>query len=695
MKAKKGMDVDSKVLLLCAMQLLAAGTLLLGCGDSDEELPGIVDRDQDSVADDVDNCPGVANPLQLDVDGNGIGDACEDRGGSGEALPDCADGDRDGDCDDVDNCPDFSNPDQADSDGDGIGDACDTVFDCDDGDNDGVCDTGDNCPTLANPDQADVDRDRIGDACDSLNDNDRDGTANASDNCPSLFNPRQLDIDEDGVGDLCDDCVDPDTDGVCAPIDNCPDVENADQLDADGDGIGDVCDDCDDADLDQVCDAADNCEGIANPEQEDEDEDGIGDACDVCADDTVNDPDADGLCATEDNCPTVANADQADSDSDGDGDLCDVCPSESENDADEDGLCASVDNCPGVSNADQADADGDGNGDACDACPTDDPNDPDGDFVCQSVDNCPDVSNPDQIDTNEDGFGDACTCLEDQYREESGECQDCSSITFDIESVADVEADTISAVFDPAARTFTFTISNPPEQIASATLEIRDYSYDYYLTGEPSFGDSSTLVGTVDGQTITFEIGDDFNETFSGISSMILTVEDSCGVVSTIDEFALETSVNEGSEVQVDVLRPRRCYDEDLGSVTGNDLSSHLLVDADARDISMFFPFSGSGSPCPSQRSSEYTFLWTAPSDGVWAIQIGDGVGSAVFVQFAVTDYDSSSCATETLACDTAFSSASPAFGDVLVVAVAGDEYLITVFFTGTEYTPVVNIFLD
>jgi hypothetical protein len=92
----------------------------------------IDDPDGDGVLDPVDNCPTVANPTQVDTDGDARGDACDD------------DDDGDGVADGADNCPLVHNSDQADADADGLGDACDS-----DDDNDGVADAADACPSTA------------------------------------------------------------------------------------------------------------------------------------------------------------------------------------------------------------------------------------------------------------------------------------------------------------------------------------------------------------------------------------------------------------------------------------------------------------------------------------------------------------------------------------------------------------------
>ncbi len=240
------------------------------------------DSDGDGVPDLLDSCPAVANADQIDTDGDGAGDACDDDD-DGDGVPDASD-----------NCPLLASPDQTDLDGDGAGDACD-----DDDDNEGVPDGVDNCPGLANSDQADLDGDGSGDACDA--DGDGDGVPDAGDNCLGLANPDQADLDGDGSGDVCDD--DNDGDGVPDADDNCLGVDNPDQADIDDDGAGDA---CDDSDGDGAVDACDNCPDLENPSQADWDNDGRGDACDECpydsaqaeegcAEVTLSDADGDGL----------------------------------------------------------------------------------------------------------------------------------------------------------------------------------------------------------------------------------------------------------------------------------------------------------------------------------------------------------------------------------------------------------------
>ena len=61
-----------------------------------------VDDDLDGVVDCMDNCMGIQNTDQMDLDGDAYGDPC-------------------------DNCPWMFNPDQVDSDGDGVGDLCEVI----------------------------------------------------------------------------------------------------------------------------------------------------------------------------------------------------------------------------------------------------------------------------------------------------------------------------------------------------------------------------------------------------------------------------------------------------------------------------------------------------------------------------------------------------------------------------------------
>jgi M6 family metalloprotease-like protein len=97
-------------------------------------IPAAGDVDGDGYPEGEDNCPGVYNPDQADIDTDEIGDACDE----------CVDPDQDGygntgypatTCE-IDNCPEVANPDQADQNGDGLGNACCCTgltgnFDCD------------------------------------------------------------------------------------------------------------------------------------------------------------------------------------------------------------------------------------------------------------------------------------------------------------------------------------------------------------------------------------------------------------------------------------------------------------------------------------------------------------------------------------------------------------------------------------
>jgi hypothetical protein len=76
----------------------------------------IFDSDLDGLNNDVDNCDNYANPDQSDIDGDGLGDACE-------SLPE-DDMDGDGVSNDIDNCPDVVNSGQENRDSIGPGDAC-------------------------------------------------------------------------------------------------------------------------------------------------------------------------------------------------------------------------------------------------------------------------------------------------------------------------------------------------------------------------------------------------------------------------------------------------------------------------------------------------------------------------------------------------------------------------------------------
>ncbi len=172
-----------------------------------------------------------------DPDADGHPTTVEDHHGSDPYNSASTPKDRDADGHDnrFDNCPDARN-DQSDIDGDDIGDVCDE--DDNDGplgdqDQDGIANGEDSCP-LTPDDGADYDGDGQADACDE--DDDDDGTVDGADAFP--FDPsEQSDTDGDGVGDNAD--ADDDNDGLTDAVEASIGT-NPRSADTDGDQFGDA-----------------------------------------------------------------------------------------------------------------------------------------------------------------------------------------------------------------------------------------------------------------------------------------------------------------------------------------------------------------------------------------------------------------------------------------------------------------------
>jgi hypothetical protein len=252
-----------------------------GCRDESEDF----DDDEDGIMDLYDECQKGSIGWTSTIENDENQDGCED-----------IDTDGDGFVDQLDKCPNVSD-DQSDLDGDGIGDACET-----DTDGDGITDVFDNCPSdtfdWTSVHEIDHDQDGCRDE-DRDADDDGDTILDLSDDCPlgeinwNTLEQGSLDHDNDGCHDLEED-LDDDNDGFEDGLDNCPlgyvglsgvgmdldqdgCIDSSEDVDDDNDGVNDTDDDCRYTPLGMEIDS-NGCSGV----QLDDDNDGIHNLNDLC-----------------------------------------------------------------------------------------------------------------------------------------------------------------------------------------------------------------------------------------------------------------------------------------------------------------------------------------------------------------------------------------------------------------------------
>ncbi len=391
------------------------------------------DSDGDGVGNVDDNCPADANTDQSDIDGDYIGDVCDDDlDGDGKLNADdnCDGPEVNWDNTDIgldmdqDGCLDSSE--DMDDDGDGVDDVNDpctgtnfkqqwssnTANDHDsdgchdseedpDDDNDLVFDFYDDCLRGWHNWTSDSSTDHDGDGCkdggeddDDDNDgvNDRDAMNSILDFCPigdlNWISDETNDRDGDGCRDATED-NDDDGDGVTDSNDNCSPGPNGWQLnwqsdpstDLDGDGCLDLVED-DDDDGDTIPDSNDACPRGMTGWTSDIISDMDGDGCRDMDEDT--DDDGDGFQDVDDNCPNGETDWISTPDNDWDRDGCRDL--DEDDDDDQDTVLDQFDQCPNTPLGEDIDITG---------CGWFTQQDTDGDTVWDHLDNCqntPDAS---------------------------------------------------------------------------------------------------------------------------------------------------------------------------------------------------------------------------------------------------------------------------------------------------------------
>ena len=370
------------------------------------------------VCDGLDNdCDGLLQPVELDLDGDGVrvcdGDCDDANPAVSPDLVEVCDG-LDTDCDGV--VP----ANEADADGDGYVPCGEVVPPLSNSKLAGDCDDAD--PTISPAVPVEL--------CDGV---DTD--------CDGILPPDESDADADGFRPCEGDCDDgasgvhPGATEVCDNVDQDCDGEVDEGLDVDADGDGflhaDSCadgDDCDDTEpsvhpgAEELCDLRDtDCTGSPGLDEQDRDDDGWVDCPDwvgtedgILGGDDCKDliptiyPGAEELCDGEDtDCDGVKPEDEVDGDSDGslpcqgdcDDDNATVRPGNPE-------VCDGVDSdCDGALPAHEADADGDGWFECNNDCDLDDPMVNPGVLldVCDGIDDDCDGVVDEHDDADEDG----------------------------------------------------------------------------------------------------------------------------------------------------------------------------------------------------------------------------------------------------------------------------------------------------